>query len=71
MNDFCELLIKGLLLDYEESLIKVVSSEYFNLSAHMLWIGYRTNQLKGAHMELFSGIANPLGLKIGPNSTEE
>jgi len=37
----------------------------------MLWIGYRTNQLNGAHMDLFSGIANPLGLKIGPNTTKD
>lgn len=39
---------------------------FFNLSAHMVWIGNRTRDLDGAHVEYFSGINNPVGIKIGP-----
>ncbi|KAL8997143.1 MAG: hypothetical protein Q9169_003526 [Polycauliona sp. 2 TL-2023] len=41
--------------------------QYYNTSAHFLWIGDRTRQLNGAHIEYFRGIANPIGLKIGPS----
>ena len=39
---------------------------YFNLSAHMVWLGNRTRDLDGAHVEYFKGINNPVGIKIGP-----
>lgn len=40
-----------------------------NLGAHFLWIGDRTRQIDGAHIEYFRGIANPVGLKVGPSIT--
>ncbi|PIG82369.1 phospho-2-dehydro-3-deoxyheptonate aldolase [Aspergillus arachidicola] len=44
---------------------------YFATSAHFLWIGDRTRQLDGAHIEFFRGIANPIGIKIGPSMTPD
>ena len=43
--------------------------EWYNTSAHFLWIGDRTRQLTGAHVEYFRGIANPIGIKVGPSMT--
>lgn len=61
---------EGLLLDYESALTRkvVIDGEvkWYNLGAHFLWIGDRTRQIDGAHVEYFRGIANPLGMKIGP-----
>ncbi|KAL4763690.1 3-deoxy-7-phosphoheptulonate synthase class II [Aspergillus foveolatus] len=45
------------------------SSSYYATSSHFLWIGDRTRQLTGAHVEFFRGIANPIGIKIGPSMT--
>lgn len=61
---------EGLLLPLEEALTQYVpeAGRYYNLGAHMLWIGDRTRQLDGAHIEYFRGIANPIGLKVGPSS---
>lgn len=42
-------------------------SHYYNTSAHFLWIGDRTRQLNGAHIEYFRGIRNPIGMKVGPS----
>lgn len=42
---------------------------YYNTSAHFLWIGDRTRQIDGAHVEYFRGIANPIGVKIGPTTS--
>ena len=39
---------------------------YYNTSAHFIWIGDRTRQLDGAHVEYFRGIRNPIGIKVGP-----
>jgi len=58
---------EGLLLPYEEALTEKVGDDWYNLGAHMLWIGDRTRQLDGAHIEYFRGIANPLGVKVGPS----
>ena len=44
---------------------------YYNLGVHMLWMGDRTRQLDGAHVEYFGGIANPIGVKVGPSSTQK
>ncbi|EOO00487.1 putative phospho-2-dehydro-3-deoxyheptonate aldolase protein [Phaeoacremonium minimum UCRPA7] len=44
------------------------SKEYYNTSAHFLWIGDRTRQIDGAHVEFFRGIANPIGIKVGPTT---
>ncbi|KAL6059565.1 Phospho-2-dehydro-3-deoxyheptonate aldolase [Balamuthia mandrillaris] len=45
--------------------------EYYNLGSHFLWIGDRTRQLDGAHVEYFRGIANPIGVKVGPSMQPE
>ncbi len=61
---------EGLLLDYETALTQYDShfGQWFALSGHFLWIGERTRQLDGAHVEFFRGIANPIGVKIGPGT---
>lgn len=43
--------------------------KYYNTSAHFLWIGDRTRQIDGAHVEYFRGIANPIGVKVGPTTS--
>ena len=64
---------EGLLLDYEEPLTRTdsLTGEPYDCSAHMLWIGDRTRELDGAHVEFFSGIRNPIGVKLGPTATPE
>lgn len=59
---------EALLLNYEEALTRVdsISGDWYNTSAHMLWIGDRTRDLNGAHIEYFRGIQNPIGCKVGP-----
>jgi len=54
-------------LDLEESLTRKVGEKYYNLGAHMIWIGDRTRQLDGGHMEYFRGVSNPIGVKVGPS----
>ncbi|KAI0867956.1 phospho-2-dehydro-3-deoxyheptonate aldolase-like protein [Hypoxylon argillaceum] len=46
----------------------VPRQQYYNTSAHFLWIGDRTRQIDGAHVEFFRGIANPIGIKVGPTT---
>lgn len=60
---------EALLLPYEQALTRVDSTtgDWYDVSAHMLWIGDRTRQLDGAHVEFMRGIKNPLGLKCGPS----
>ena len=62
---------EGLLLPYEEAHTLQVEDQYYNLGAHMLWIGDRTRQLDGAHVEYFRGIENPMGVKVGPTMRPE
>ncbi len=64
---------EGLHLDYETALTKTdpLTGKKYNLSAHMLWIGERTRQLEGGHVEYFRGIANPIGIKFGPNMKKD
>ena len=59
---------EALLLNYEEALTRVDSTtgDWYDTSAHMLWIGERTRQLDGAHVEFARGVKNPIGVKIGP-----
>lgn len=59
---------EALLLNVETALTRVDSGsgEWFDTSAHMLWIGERTRQLDGAHIEFMRGIKNPIGVKCGP-----
>eukprot|EP00357_Protocruzia_adherens_P022669 CAMPEP_0115006248 /NCGR_PEP_ID=MMETSP0216-20121206/20381_1 /TAXON_ID=223996 /ORGANISM="Protocruzia adherens, Strain Boccale" /LENGTH=382 /DNA_ID=CAMNT_0002372783 /DNA_START=1 /DNA_END=1149 /DNA_ORIENTATION=- len=62
---------EALLLAYEESFTtfcKAGDSRPYNLSGHFLWIGERTRQLNEAHVEYFRGIANPIGVKVGPTA---
>lgn len=60
---------EALLLNYEQALTRIdtLTGLPYNCSAHMLWIGERTRQLDHAHIEFFSGINNPIGVKIGPS----
>jgi len=58
---------EGLLLCYEEAMTSNVKGKYFNLGSHFLWIGDRTREIDGAHIEYFRGIANPIGVKVGPS----
>ena len=62
---------RGSLLDYEEGLTRrdSLTGDWYDCSAHMLWIGERTRQPDGAHVEFFSGVHNPLGVKLGPTAT--
>ncbi|MBI1244282.1 MAG: 3-deoxy-7-phosphoheptulonate synthase class II [Alphaproteobacteria bacterium] len=64
---------EALLLPYEEALTRVDSTtgDWYDCSAHMVWIGDRTRQLDGAHVEFCRGIKNPIGLKCGPTSDPE
>jgi 3-deoxy-7-phosphoheptulonate synthase len=59
---------EALILGYEEALTRrdTLTGDWYDCSAHMLWIGERTRQLDGAHMEFFTGVKNPIGCKIGP-----
>ena len=64
---------EALILEYEEALTRQdsLTGEWYDCSAHMLWIGERTRQLDGAHVEFLSGVMNPVGCKIGPSVTAE
>jgi 3-deoxy-7-phosphoheptulonate synthase len=64
---------EALLLGYEEALTRIdsTSGEWYDTSAHLLWIGERTRQLDGAHVEFFRGIRNPIGVKCGPTMEPE
>jgi 3-deoxy-7-phosphoheptulonate synthase len=59
---------EALLLQYEQALTRVDSTtgDWYDVSAHMLWIGDRTRQPDGAHVEFLRGVKNPIGLKCGP-----
>jgi len=58
-------------LDLEEALTRKVGDRYYNLSAHLVWIGDRTRQVGGGHVEYFRGISNPIGVKVGPSMKNE
>ncbi|MDT9686479.1 3-deoxy-7-phosphoheptulonate synthase class II [Streptomyces sp. TRM76323] len=64
---------EALLLDYETALTRVDSrsGNLYDVSAHMVWIGERTRQLDGAHVEFAARIRNPIGVKLGPTSTAD
>jgi 3-deoxy-7-phosphoheptulonate synthase len=64
---------EALVLGYEEALTRQDSTEggWYDCSAHMLWIGERTRQIDGAHVEFLSGVGNPLGCKLGPDATPD
>ena len=62
---------EALVLSYEEALTRQdsLSGDWFDCSAHLLWVGERTRQLDGAHLAFLAGVANPLGCKLGPTAT--
>ncbi len=59
---------ESLILPYEQALTRrdSLTGDWYDCSAHMLWIGDRTRQIDGAHVEFLRGVANPVGLKVGP-----
>ncbi len=61
---------EALLLPYESAFTRIDSTtgDWYNVGAHMLWIGDRTRDLNGAHVEFCSGISNPIGIKVGPTT---
>ena len=64
---------EALLLGYEQALTRCdpQTGEWYDGSAHFLWIGERTRQVDGAHVEFLRGIANPIGLKLGPTAAPD
>ncbi|MEA2100887.1 MAG: 3-deoxy-7-phosphoheptulonate synthase class II [Campylobacterota bacterium] len=64
---------EALLLPYEEAFTRKdsTSGDWYDTSAHMLWIGDRTRQLDGAHVEYLRGVKNPIGVKAGPTMDPE
>ncbi len=64
---------EALHLNYEQALTRQVPRQWgwFNLSTHFPWIGMRTAALEGAHVEMFRGIRNPIGIKVGPGMTAD
>ncbi|OAB56037.1 phospho-2-dehydro-3-deoxyheptonate aldolase [Leptolyngbya valderiana BDU 20041] len=60
---------EALLLHYEQALTRVdsLTDEWYDTSAHFLWIGDRTRQLDGGHVDFLSGVKNPIGVKCGPS----
>jgi 3-deoxy-7-phosphoheptulonate synthase len=64
---------EALLLGYEQAMTRIdsTSGDWYDTSAHLVWIGDRTRQLDGAHVEFCRGIKNPIGLKCGPSLPED
>ncbi len=64
---------EALLLPYEEAFTREdsITGDWYNVAAHMVWIGDRTRQLDGAHVEYMRGIKNPIGIKAGPSMDPE
>ncbi|HIJ62250.1 MAG TPA: 3-deoxy-7-phosphoheptulonate synthase class II [Rhodospirillaceae bacterium] len=64
---------EALILQYEQALTRVdsTSGDWYDCSAHMLWVGDRTRQADGAHVEFLRGIANPVGCKAGPTTSPD
>jgi 3-deoxy-7-phosphoheptulonate synthase len=64
---------EALLLGYEEALTRQdsLTGDWYDCSAHMLWIGERTRDPGGAHVEFLAGVGNPVGVKLGPTATTD
>ena len=60
---------EALILPYEQALTRrdSLTGDFYDCSAHMLWVGDRTRQIDGAHVEFLRGVSNPIGLKVGPS----
>jgi len=65
--------LEGLVLEYEHAMTRIDSRTQtpYDVGSHFVWIGERTRQLDGAHVELFSRIRNPVGAKLGPTTTPD
>ena len=61
---------EALILGFEEALTRrdSLTGDWYDCSAHLLWIGERTRQVDGAHVEFLSGVQNPIGVKLGPDA---
>ncbi len=64
---------EALLLDYEQALTRrdSITDDWYDCSAHLLWIGDRTRALDGAHVEFLAGVQNPIGVKLGPSTVPD
>jgi 3-deoxy-7-phosphoheptulonate synthase len=64
---------EALLLTYEEALTRrdSLTGDWYDCSAHMLWVGERTREPDGAHVHFLSGVGNPVGVKLGPSATAD
>jgi len=64
---------EALILEYEHALTRIDSRTQlpYDVSGHFLWIGERTRQLEGPHVELMASVRNPIGVKLGPNATPD
>ena len=64
---------EALLLPYESAFTRIdsTSGDWYDVSTHMVWIGDRTRQLNGAHVEFCKGISNPIGIKVGPTTDHD
>jgi 3-deoxy-7-phosphoheptulonate synthase len=62
---------EALILEYERALTRIEADRAYDLSGHFVWIGERTRQLDGAHLDFVSRLANPIGVKLGPTTTPE
>jgi 3-deoxy-7-phosphoheptulonate synthase len=64
---------EALVLEYEQAMTRIDSRTQlpYDVSSHFVWIGERTRQLDGAHVELLSRVRNPIGVKLGPTSTAD
>ncbi len=64
---------EALILGYEEAMTRrdSLTGDWYDTSAHLVWVGERTRRLDGAHVDFLSGVSNPVGAKIGPTATPE
>src|ERR1700744_3766562 len=62
---------EALILEYERALTRVEDGRAYDLSAHLVWIGERTRQLDGAHLDFVARVRNPVAVKLGPSSTPD
>jgi 3-deoxy-7-phosphoheptulonate synthase len=64
---------EGLVLAFEEAMTRrdSLTGDWYDTSAHLIWVGERTRRLDGAHIDFFSGLSNPIAAKIGPAATPE
>jgi 3-deoxy-7-phosphoheptulonate synthase len=62
---------EALVLEYERALTRVEDGRAYDLSGHFVWVGERTRQIDGGHLDFVSRLANPVGVKLGPSTTPE